>query len=534
MKRSILLCCVILLTVVNAISATVINAELTLRKVDVTVTDTNNCQTPTIQLLDADKSEVLYSDEGSNENASYIFESFLLPMDAPSGNYILRIGENGTISELQLKYTSYSDAVDVLEKIKQSSSTFFSQMESYPELFGAKKEDLLLLDDDWKKRIEKEISALDIKYSDEKEATSTVKQISDIVKRIFDWARLINSEKTSEIEKAIQSNSNLDLTYIEKIASVSELNAGFKAQQIDKLNIDEKGISDAFDGALLVAVINENDWGTGKAVLNYYVNKGLINIDSVYLSSGADVYKALKDKKILDYKRLPEELQSINESNVSGLTGDGSSTGGKQTNSVSRVASSVIPVQASTDFTTTFSDLDEAKWAETAIEYLASKKIVSGRGNGIFAPNSEMTRAEFVKIAVDAFDLKDGLAVIDFEDVPKNEWYYIYIASAKKAGIIYGISDTYFGTNEYISRQDMAIIMLRIAEIKKINTSNTSGEKIIFSDSETISAYAKNAVDRLTAAGILNGMADSTFLPHKYVTRAEAAQVVYTMLCRKG
>ena len=63
------------MTVVNAISATVINAELTLRKVDVTVTDTNNFQTPTIQLLNADKSEVLYSDEGSNENASYLFKT---------------------------------------------------------------------------------------------------------------------------------------------------------------------------------------------------------------------------------------------------------------------------------------------------------------------------------------------------------------------------------------------------------------------------------------------------------------------------
>ena len=178
-----------------------------------------------------------------------------------------------------------------------------------------------------------------------------------------------------------------------------------------------------------------------------------------------------------------------------------------------------------------FNDLSGAEWARTAVEALAEKNIVSGRGNGSFAPNDTITRAEFVKLIVTAFGLEDDTAGTEFEDVPKTAWSYRYISSAKKAGIIFGMTASYFGASEPISRQDMAVILLRTAELNNIDTSGSGTE---FADSAQISDYAKEAVKRLSAAGVIKGMNDGTFSPLTDVTRAQGAQVIYTMLCRKG
>ena len=539
MKKSIVLCVIASLALGSSVSAANIKAQVKLRHVDVSVTDIDNVSIPTLQLLNSDKTKMLYTGEGTAENNEYIFDGFSFPMNAESGEYVLRVGENGKISETVIKYTAYDEALQALQSMANDKNTISDRISAYPELFGTTASEYDFLDSDWKKRLENDIAKIEIKYADENEATETIEKISETVKRTVNWATLTGSGDEKKIENAIKSVSGLDTTYIGKFSSLSKLKEAFAAQNIDKINIDESGILSAFDGAVLVTVVNECDWGTGKEALNYYAKKGLVSIDSKYLSGSADVYKALKEKKILDYKQLPNALKSAYESiysgsggstgGGSGSGGSGGSSGGKQTGQVNSV--NIVPTQTSTENTQMFNDLEDVQWAKTAIEALAAKKIVSGRGNGSFAPNETMTRAEFVKIIVEAFGLKDNTAVIDFDDVKKEDWSYSYIASAKRAGIIYGITDKYFGAEETVSRQDMAVIMLRVAELKNIDT---SGNGTVFADSETISDYAREAVGRLTASGILNGMGDGTFSPLTEVTRAQGAQVVYTMLCRKG
>lgn len=533
MKKSIVLCLIAALAVGSTVSAANIEAQVKLRRISVSVTEADNVSVPTIQLLNSDKTKMLYTGEGTAENAGYTFDSFSFPMDAESGNYILRIGENEKISEVEIKYTAYGEALQALKTISEDMSTVSAQISAYPELFGTTASEYAFLSDDWRKRLENDIAQIEIKYADEAEATETLETISDAVKKIANWAMLTDSTDENKIQNAIKSVSGLDTTYLDKINSLSGMHTAFAAQAIDTLNIDEKGISSAFDGAILVTVINECDWGTGKEALNYYVNKGLVNIDSKYLSSGADVYKALREQKVLDYKQLPGAVKSAYDSVFHGFGGGSGSgnSGGKHTGQVNGVMIVPPASSASDENVQMFNDLSDVAWAKTAIESLAAKKIVSGRGNGSFAPNKTMTRAEFVKIIVEAFELKDNTAAADFEDVPKEDWSYSYISSAKRAGIIYGITDKYFGAEEPVSRQDMAVIMLRVAELANINT---SGNGTVFTDSEMISDYAKDAVGRLTAAGILSGMGDGTFSPLTNVTRAQGAQVVYTMLCRKG
>lgn len=534
MKKSVLLCLISALAVGSSAQAANIEAQVKLRRVSVSISETVGAEIPTLQLLNADKSKMLYTGEGISDDNGYSFESFSFPMNAESGSYVLRLGENGTISETVIKYTAYDEALRALKSIESDKSTVSAQLAAYPELFGTTAADYGSLSSDWKKRLENDIVKIEIKYADEAEATETVNKISAAVKKITDWGTLTDSSDAEKIGKAIQAVSGLDTKYVEKLNSLSELHKGFAAQNIDEISIDDEGISSAFDGAVLVSIINGCDWGTGKEALSYYAEKGLVSVESKYLTSGSDVYKKLKEKNVLDYREIPGKIkEAYDEVNGSGSSGSGSGGGGgggTPSGKVNRVSSAGSAASAP-DSKPSFNDLDGAPWARTAIEALAEKKIISGRGNGSFAPNEPVTRAEFVKMIVTALNLTDETAEAEFDDVPKSAWYYRVVASAKKSGIVSGMSDNLFGAEEQIIRQDMAVIILRAAKLAGIDT---SAESAAFTDSESISDYAAQAVGKLAAAGIISGMDDGTFSPRTNVTRAQAAQVIYTLLGRKG
>lgn len=167
-----------------------------------------------------------------------------------------------------------------------------------------------------------------------------------------------------------------------------------------------------------------------------------------------------------------------------------------------------------------FSDMAEVKWADDAVNYLRKRGVVSGDG-GKFYPNNSVKREEFVKMVVLAFDLYDESAQVNFGDVKDGDWYYPYIASAVKAGLIQGVSADSFGTGSKIIRQDIAVILARALGNETEMTPRS------FQDEHEISEYAKKAVSKLSALGIISGMSNGYFAPKNYATRAEAAKLVY-------
>ena len=175
-----------------------------------------------------------------------------------------------------------------------------------------------------------------------------------------------------------------------------------------------------------------------------------------------------------------------------------------------------------------FSDLDQASWAEESINYLKEKNFIAGMPDGKFAPNSRMMMIDFVKVVVDAFGYLDKDATCNFVDISTTRWVYPYAASASKHGIVNGIGPTVFGVHREVTREDMAAIIYRIAVDKKKKIDN--GEALTFTDSDQISEYAAEAVTKLTQAGVINGFEDGSFLPKNYVTRAQAAKVIHKLL----
>ncbi|HPU42536.1 MAG TPA: S-layer homology domain-containing protein, partial [Acetivibrio clariflavus] len=174
-------------------------------------------------------------------------------------------------------------------------------------------------------------------------------------------------------------------------------------------------------------------------------------------------------------------------------------------------------------------DIYEATWATDSIEALAARGIVKGVSADSFLPMKEVTRAEFVQMIVETFDLKSEAVINPFSDVVKGEWYEKAVLTAYELGIIKGKPDGTFGVNEKITRQDMAVITYSALKAAGININATS-KPVIFEDDTLISEYAKEAVAAMQRAGIINGMPGNIFAPKDTANRAQAAVILAKLL----
>ena len=171
---------------------------------------------------------------------------------------------------------------------------------------------------------------------------------------------------------------------------------------------------------------------------------------------------------------------------------------------------------------TGFNDLSGFDWAKDAINNLYNKGIVSGVSQSSYNPAGEVKREEFVKM-IDTLYSSDS-TVSSFIDVNQSEWYASYINKAVSAGIIKGMNENTFGLGYGVTREDMAVIIVRVLKLE----TNTSGET--FSDDSNIADYAKEAVYTLKNKGIISGTGNGNYEPKRVMTRAEAAVLINNIL----
>ena len=112
-----------------------------------------------------------------------------------------------------------------------------------------------------------------------------------------------------------------------------------------------------------------------------------------------------------------------------------------------------------------------------------------------------------------------------FTDVKSTDWFYSYVNKAVEEGIVLGIGDNKFGPYTNITRQDFAVMTVRMLGVA-VDDKLT----IPYTDSDKISEYAKNAVAYCAANKILSGYEDMTFRPQQNITREEAAKILAVAL----
>lgn len=171
--------------------------------------------------------------------------------------------------------------------------------------------------------------------------------------------------------------------------------------------------------------------------------------------------------------------------------------------------------------------IDAHGWGKSYIAALCARGIINGKSEAEFMPEAAITREEFVKLVVELFDLVDENAKTDFTDVSEGAWYYKYVASAHKEGIIGGVGNGRFGTGAPISRQDMAKIINTMLMSHGIEL--TRGSATGFKDDAAIAEYAREHVYAISGH-IISGDNLGNFNPNNNATRQEAAKMVYGML----
>ena len=176
--------------------------------------------------------------------------------------------------------------------------------------------------------------------------------------------------------------------------------------------------------------------------------------------------------------------------------------------------------------TPTFGDVKESDWYFDYVTELAEKGIVSGNGNGGFAPNDNVTREQFLKMIIEATDIEANESENTFADVA-DDWYKPYVLTAKNLGIVNGVTDTMFGIGQKITRQDMAVMITRT--IEKLGITIEEKEVNAFADNNKVTDYAKDAVEYMKSIGLIEGY-NNEYRPHDNLTRAEAAKVISELI----
>ena len=113
-----------------------------------------------------------------------------------------------------------------------------------------------------------------------------------------------------------------------------------------------------------------------------------------------------------------------------------------------------------------FTDLQSVPWAKEAIETMAGLGMINGVGNNKFEPNSNVTRAQFATLIVKTLGIS-GSAYNPFTDVKSSDWFAKDVALAYQYGIISGVSKTQFAPNRPITREEMAVMMVRAIKLKQ-------------------------------------------------------------------
>lgn len=185
-----------------------------------------------------------------------------------------------------------------------------------------------------------------------------------------------------------------------------------------------------------------------------------------------------------------------------------------------------------------FKDIEKHPMKDDIV-FLAERGIIEGKTVEKFDPNGDLTRAEFVTLISRVLDLKPkDEKQLPFKDVKENSWYHEAVKIAYDYKIVDGTSATTFSPNEKVTREQMAVIVMRILNEKDLTPKlKDTGKKLeMYKDSEKISSWAVVHMSYGVKYGIVEGRDETTLSPREVATRAEAAQIIkklYDILNKK-
>ena len=192
------------------------------------------------------------------------------------------------------------------------------------------------------------------------------------------------------------------------------------------------------------------------------------------------------------------------------------------------VAALLITMIPSAFAANSFTDVRSTDWFSDAVSYVQERGLMSGTSATHFSPNEPTTRAMLVTILYRAAGQPETTGQSSFVDVLTRDYFANAVAWASENNIVTGYSRTRFGSNDPVSREQIATLLWRYAG------SPSAGSAQNFSDRNQISDYAADAVNWARANGIVNGRPGNRFDPKANATRAEVATILRNFLSQQS
>lgn len=341
---------------------------------------------------------------------------------------------------------------------------------------------------------------------------ANVENIDDIIIEYNEYFML----EECEMHKKIQSNM---------LGEIYKLMAGRKVENVED-------IRKVFDECAVLVMLNSSaGWGEFEDILEENIK--YLDIDEKEYNNCDKAKLAIKlcEKKYSNAEELSNDIKKFYDNSQKASSSGGGNSGGGGGSSISAGDSTAyygFINKEKTSESVMFNDMDNYEWALPAVEALYKKNVIRGNGDGGYQPSEYVTREQFVKMLLLAFDIYvEGLAS-DFADVPEKHWAYPYISCAVESHIVSGFGDGLFGLEKLVTREDMAVLIGRASVVAGISINGESAKTL--TDIHTVSEYAQDSVKKMIKCGIINGYEDGSFRPKNGATRAEAAVMIYNVM----
>lgn len=184
------------------------------------------------------------------------------------------------------------------------------------------------------------------------------------------------------------------------------------------------------------------------------------------------------------------------------------------------------PEDPATDVSEIFTDVPANHWAKAAIQYVYDNGLMTGVSDSAFAPEATTTRAMIVSMLARMENVTSA-ADAGFADVDASDWYATAVNWAAANGIVSGIGDNTFAPNAPITREQLAAMLMNVAQWKG---QDISARADLSDYTDAPSTWASEAVQWAVAEGLLAGVTDDQLQPQGQATRAQVAAILQRFL----
>ena len=175
-----------------------------------------------------------------------------------------------------------------------------------------------------------------------------------------------------------------------------------------------------------------------------------------------------------------------------------------------------------------FTDVSTSDWFYDDVAFVYENGLFSGTDSRSFSPNASMTRAMLVTVLYRLEGEPTVTGRSSFTDVRSGAYYEKSVIWAAANGIVTGTDSTSFSPDAKVTREQLAAILYRYAQYRKLDT-DASAKLNSFTDADSVSAYASEALGWAVSEGLING-ASGKLMPKGDATRAQVAAILHRLV----